>query len=163
MLEYALIICVIVLLISFCNERLTSEPIDLHPANLDRPKALAPYLGYWIWQSDDALRKEIISIDYGGDNRFLRLTRTYKFKKWYPPVTPGEPGWIAPVENWTENPPLLRVIILSKNEIYCKYVEPTYAGLPFRIKLLDDGTHIEILGKKYISSNKLPIGITFRD
>lgn len=50
------------------------------------PALLQPYLGYWLYNSDDGLRKEVISIDYGGNNAFLRFTRNYTIRKWFPPV-----------------------------------------------------------------------------
>ncbi len=121
----------------------------------DKPNILAPYLGYWIYTSDDGLRKEMLSIDYGGDNRFLRITRKYIIRKWFPPVTPGEAPYTAPEESWTVTTPPYRVVVISPTELFLRVIEPTYAELPFHIKLTDDGTYLEILGKKYISSNKL--------
>lgn len=128
----------------------------------DVPTTLAPYLGYWLWQSDDGLRQEVLSIDYGGDNMFLRITKNYKIRKWFPPVNPGDLPFVSPVETWTEKNPPYRVIIISPTELYCRSIEPTYAELPFHIKLVEGGTYIEIRGKKYISSNKLdPSKIVF--
>jgi len=121
----------------------------------DLPNILSPYLGYWIYNSEDGLRKEILSIDYGGNNRFLRITRRYFVRKWFPPLNPGENPYIAPEETWTISTPMYRVIVISPNELFLRSIEPTYSELPFRVKLSKDGVYIEILGKKYISSNKL--------
>jgi hypothetical protein len=121
----------------------------------DAPNMLSPYLGYWLYTSEDGLRKEILSIDYGGDNRFLKITRKYNVRKWFPPLNPGERPYIAPVETWTVSAPMYKVVVISPNYLYLRSIEPTYAESPFRVKLTDDGTYLEILGKKYISSNKL--------
>lgn len=123
--------------------------------NFDQPDALRHFLGTWIWLSDDGLRKEMLVINYGGDNRFLNLTKTVTIRKWFPPVHPNDPPLVAPPVKTVEQSPLYRVIRLSPTEILLRSVEPTYSELPFRVKLTDGGTHIEMHKKKYISSNKL--------
>ena len=122
---------------------------------IDKPDGLAKYLGYWIYTSDDRLRKEVLTIEYGGDNRFLFISHSYNIRKWFPPVNPGDPSLIAPAEVWTEHSPMYRVIILSPTLLYCKSIEPTYAEIPFRIMIQENGDYIEIKNKKYISSTKL--------
>lgn len=125
--------------------------------NSDIPTILSPWLGYWIYMSDDKLQKEVITVEYGGDNRFLKFTRSYSIRKWFPPVNPGDQPYIGAPESWVVQAPMYRVVHISPNELYLKSIDPFRAETPFHAKLLDNGTYLEILGKKYISSTKLDL------
>jgi hypothetical protein len=143
-----ILILVIMIFFYVSQEHLVSNVDDI-------PSTLRPYLGFWIWESADGLRRETISIDYGGHNQFLNLTRNYSIRRWYPPVFEGEPALVARADKWTEKPPPYRALILSPKEILLTSTEATYAELPFHIKLTDGDAYIEVLGKKYISSSAI--------
>ena len=147
---YEIIVIIILMIIIYTIDAYTSRVRE----TLASPNPLDPYLGSWIWFSDDGLRKEIITINYAGDNRFVNITRKTTIKKWFPPVHKGDLALVAPPIITVDQAPMYRVINLSRDEIMVKSIEPTWSELPYRIKLVDK-YFIEVYGKKYISVDRL--------
>ena len=113
-------------------------------------RALSPFLGFWIWKSDDELREQILTINVA-DEYFLEVQLRTNITYWYPPVNKNGDPWISRKETFVEKLPLCRVIVISDNEIVLFSINKTYI-IPGPIHLRAYSGFIEYKGKKFHSS-----------
>lgn len=148
-MPHVLILAIVVALVVLLLYTNSSESMqDVTPTYLQK------YVGYWIYQSDDKLRKIVLSINYSGGD-FLRITTQTTIRKWFPPVIEGNLPEVSPPERFVENPPLFRIIELYPDEILLTSIEPTYFYTPSHMKISQDRDHIFYQGKKFISSRAI--------